>query len=135
MSLRVPPEHGGFAQATLNEMATLRPELRTIVDGLVVSSRGSNEVSLDTLGEAIGARSVSYDEIDGMIATLEARGRRVVAATDGRSEERLRAVVRAARILTTELGRRPSVAEIALRAGLSGPQVRSALMLARVMQR
>jgi hypothetical protein len=116
-------------------MATLRPELRALIDRLLTLSRASSEVSLDALGEAIGARAVSYEEIDGMIAALEARGRRVVAATDGRTEERLRAVVAAARALSAELGRRPSVTEIAGRAGLSSLQVRGALTLARVMQR
>lgn len=70
-----------------------------------------------------------------MISLLEKRGRQVIAPSHGRGEEHLASVVSAARILSAELGRRPSSAEVALRAGLSAAQVKHALMLARVMQR
>jgi hypothetical protein len=119
----------------LTPMPTLRQELSTLVDSLAAASHASHEVTLDTLGDAIGARSVSYDEIDDIIAALEQRGRRVIAESDGRIEDRLRAVVAAGRTLTIELARRPTVPEIADRTHLSSAQVRSALMLARIMQR
>jgi hypothetical protein len=116
-------------------MPTLRQELSALVDSLAAASHASNEVTLDTLGDAIGARSVSYNEIDDIIAALEQRGRRVTAESDGRIEDRLRAVVSAGRTLTIELERRPTVPEIADRTHLSSAQVRSALMLARIIQR
>jgi DNA-directed RNA polymerase sigma subunit (sigma70/sigma32) len=47
----------------------------------------------------------------------------------------LKTVVATARALSVELGRRPSVAEIAARSGLTEDDVRHALSLARVMQR
>jgi hypothetical protein len=127
--------HGDAIASYPYAMPILRQELSTLVDSLTAASHTSHEVSLDTLGDAIGARSVSYDEIDDIIAALEERGRRVVAESDGRIEDRLRAVVAAGRTLTIELARRPTVPEIADRTRLSSAQVRSALMLARVMQR
>jgi Sigma-70 region 3 len=116
-------------------VGSLRAELRTIVDTLLRKSVATREVSLDALGEAIGSRAVSYTEIDAMVASLEAKGRRVVGATDLRGEEQLRTVVATAKSLSTELGRRPNIAEISARAGLSLNQVKHALVLARVMQR
>ncbi len=113
----------------------LRKELRTIIDQLVAASAGTKQISLDALGQAIGLHSVSYAEIDAMITAIEARDRRVEATTEGRGEEYLKLVVAAVRKLSRELGRRPSLSEIALRTALSLEQVRHALMLARIMQR
>lgn len=116
-------------------MTQLRRELRVIIDKLVAASESSRQVSLDALGQAIGVHAVSYAEVDAMISALEARNRRVEATTEGRGEEYLRLVVDAVRSLSRELGRRPSLAEIALRTRLSLDQVRHALLLARIMQR
>jgi hypothetical protein len=116
-------------------VSTLRKELRAIVDRLIATSEASRQVSLDALGQAIGVQSISYAEIDAMISALEARGRRVEAASGGRGEEYLRLVVPAVRSLSSELGRRPSPSEISLRTRLSLEQVRHALLLARIMQR
>jgi DNA-directed RNA polymerase sigma subunit (sigma70/sigma32) len=98
-------------------------------------SSASDEVTLDALGEALGARAVSHAEIDAMIAALEARGVKVVAPEGGGGEERLRVVVATARALVAELGRKPRPAEIAARSGLSEDEVRRALALAQVIQR
>ena len=105
------------------------------MDQLVADTKDTRQVSLDALGQAIGLLSVSYVEIDAMITELEARDRRVEATSEGRGEEYLRRVVEAVRTLSRELGRRPSLAEIALRTALSLDQVRYALLLARIMQR
>jgi hypothetical protein len=113
----------------------LRRELRAIVDRLVASSAASRQISLDALGQAIGLQAVSYAEIDQMISAIEARDRRVEATTEGRGEEYLKLVIGAVRSLSGELGRRPSLSEIALRTRLSLDQVRHALLLARIMQR
>lgn len=116
-------------------MSSLRPELLSLVDALASANAQAGAISLDALGEAIGSRAVSYDEIDAMLSALEARGIHVDAHTDERLTERLRVVVRVARALATELKRRPVIGEIAARAALSESEVRGALMLARVMQR
>lgn len=116
-------------------MTVLRPELQALVETLLHTHADVGEVSLDAVGEAIGSRAVSQDEIDAIFSALEARGCHVAAATDGRTEERLLQVVAAARALAAELGKRPSVAQIAERSGLSEPQVRGALSLAKIIQR
>ncbi|MDB4942160.1 MAG: hypothetical protein JWP97_1694 [Labilithrix sp.] len=113
----------------------LRPELQQIVDALLAASGASREVTLDAIGEAIGVRGVTSPEIDAMIAALEARGRKVSGPQGGDGEQQLAAVVRAARELTPELGRKPTAAEIAARAGLTAEQVRHALDLLTIMQR
>lgn len=116
---------------------TLRTELAAIVERLANAATlaVSTEVALDALGEAIGARSVSSEEIDAMIGALEARGLQVTGPQGGDGEERLRTVVATARSLQIELGRRPTTSEIADRSGLTAVAVRHALSLARVMQR
>lgn len=116
-------------------MTELRRELALVVEALARASEDTREVSLDAIGEAIGVMAVSHDEIDAMLLALEARGLRVTGPEGGGGEARLGAVLRATRALMGELGRRPSVPEIAARAELSEGEVRHALALARVMQR
>ncbi len=70
-----------------------------------------------------------------MMTALEKAGRAIVGPKGGAGEERLKAVVAAARSLGPELGRKPTVAEIAARSGLEDDQVRHALTLVKVMQR
>lgn len=96
---------------------------------------GSPDISLDALGEAIGARSVSYPEIDAMMALLEAEGRRITAPAGQQGEALLRRVLETLRALAPQLGRRPNHHEIAEHAGMSVEQVRQALLFAQVMQR
>ncbi len=113
----------------------LRAELESVVGALLVASERSREVTLDAIGEAIGVRAVSHDDVDAVLTALESRGRRVIAPEGGGGEEKLRTVVVTARDLTTELGRRPTIAEIAAKSGLAESEVRQALFLARVIQR
>ncbi|HEX4351916.1 MAG TPA: sigma-70 domain-containing protein [Polyangiales bacterium] len=116
-------------------MSDLRPDLLAVVRQLLTASETSGEVTLDQLGDAIGALAASYPEIDAMIAALEAEGRRVIAPAGGSGEAHLARVVNAAKELTRELGHRPNVVAIASRAGLSIDEVKQALVLARIMQR
>ncbi len=113
----------------------MRAELSAIVDALLAASEGAREVSLDAIGEAIGARAITSEEIDAMISALEAAGRKVVGPEGGAGEARLKEVVSAARALGPELGRKPTVSEIATRSGLSVAEVHHALALLKVMQR
>jgi hypothetical protein len=113
----------------------LRRELADVVEALVRTSEDAREVSLDAIGEALGARAVSTDEIELVFLSLEARGRRIVGPEGGGGEERLKRVVASARAFAAEHGRRASVAEIAALTGLSELEVRHALALAKVMQR
>jgi hypothetical protein len=113
----------------------LRPELQAIVDALVQRSAASSEVTLDAIGEAIGALTVGQDEIERMLDAIEARGFRVVAPSGGGGPARLKKVLDTARAFVTQHGRRPSVDEIASASGLTRDEVSTALALARVMQR
>lgn len=113
----------------------MRAELQSIVDRLLASSAESGEVHLDEVGEAIGARAITTPEIEAMLDAIDAAGRKLVGPSGGAGEDRLKAVVAAARALALTLGRRPTVAEIAAESGLSEAAVKHALALVRVMQR
>jgi 2-hydroxychromene-2-carboxylate isomerase len=116
-------------------VSRLRPELVRIVDELLRGTIAGDSVTLDAIGEAIGARAIGQDEIDAMLSAIEARGRRVVSAEGGQGESHLKSVLAAARVLRTELGRPPRPDEIASRAGITRAEVQHALALARIMQR
>ena len=113
----------------------LRTELRAIVDAVVAASVDSRAITLDAIGDAIGTRAVTAEEIDAILETLEQAGLCVVSPEGGSGEARLKAVIAAARVLASELRRAANVPEIAARAGLTVDEVRHALALARVMQR
>ena len=113
----------------------MRAELQAIVDGLLAKSAESGEVHLDAVGEAIGARAITTPEIEAIFDALDRAGRKLVGPRGGAGEDRLKAVVAAARKLTVSLGRKPNVAEIATDAGISEEAVRHALALLKVMQR
>jgi Sigma-70 region 3 len=113
----------------------LRSELQAIVEALLAASAASKEVTLDAIGQAIGARAITPVEIDAILAALEAKGRTIAGPEGGAGEDRLKAVVAAARALASELGRPATVAEIASHAGLGVEEVRHALTLLKVMQR
>jgi hypothetical protein len=111
----------------------LRTELRDVVDTLLADE--AEDIELDRVGDAIGARAVSTDDIEAIFLALEAAGRRVVAAPGGGGEGRLKRVVAAARALRTEGTARPTLREVAVRAELTDDQVLGALFLLRIMQR
>src|SRR5262245_37463129 len=104
-------------------------ELKQVVSAL----SGQNEVSLDELADALGGREASFDDVDTLMRALEAQGTRITGPEGGGGEQRLFTVIRAARELATELGRRPSVDEISTRAAMPRELVWRALLLARVM--
>jgi hypothetical protein len=115
--------------------AGLRPELAAIVDQLLAASAPKETISLDALGDVIGTRAISADEIDAMMRALEAHDRVIGAPEGGGGEEHLRTVIATARALSRSLGRRPTIAEIASQASIAERDVRHALFLARIMQR
>jgi len=115
----------------------LRAELQEVVERLLHESAatGTDQISLDQIGDAIGARAVSTSDVDSVIEALEQAGRVVAAGDQPRGEEHLHLVIRSIRELSAKLGRRPSQLEIAQHAGLSQTDVSHALQLTRIMQR
>jgi hypothetical protein len=116
----------------------VRAQTRTVrreLEDVVASLAGKDEVSLDELADAIGPRAVSFDDVDALMRALEDAGTRIRAPMGGDGEERLRVVLPAARALRAELGRAPTVDEIALRTSLDRAVVRRALFLAQVIAR
>lgn len=111
----------------------LRHDLQAIVDRLLASE--GDVIDLDVLGQALGAARVSYEEIDAMIEALERAGRTVGDPSAEPPSRALPRVLGSARALRAELGRTPSVDEIAERAGLTPRAVRTALAYAQVLQR
>jgi hypothetical protein len=116
-------------------VSELRSELQQVTEQLLRESEASGHVTLDQIGDAIGARAVSYIDVDAVIDALESAGRVVEAGAKPRGEEHLQVIVRSIRELSLQLGRRPTQLEIAERTGLTQAEVSHALQLARIMQR
>lgn len=116
-------------------VSDLRSELQQVIEQLLRESEASRQVTLDQIGDAIGARAVSYVDVDAVIDALESAGRVVEAGAKPRGEEHLQVIVRSIRELSLQLGRRPTQLEIAERTGLTQADVSHALQLARIMQR
>jgi len=110
----------------------MRPEIEAILQQLLAGSE--SVIALDTIGEVIGAQSISQDEIELLFAKLEAAGRFVGAPTS-QVKQHLAPVLEHARRLKRERQGTPSVTEIAAATGLSAAEVRAALLFASVMGR
>lgn len=91
----------------------VRPFIAEVIEQLVARHGTTTRVDLNDIAEAVGERSVSYDEVELIIGTLEARGCAVGGEPTVREMTLLREVLVAARKLQSELGRRPGVEEIA----------------------
>ncbi len=113
----------------------MRQVVSEIIDALIAKSEASRTITLDAIGDAVGAKAISAEEIDAIFGALENAGRSVVGPSGGDGEDNLRAVVAAARALNGTLGRKPTIGEIAEHAKLGVIEVRHALALLRVMQR
>jgi hypothetical protein len=91
----------------------MRDALRDFIEQLVARHGTTERVDLNDIAEVIGRAAVSYDEVDQIIAELEARGCAVGGPPSPRELVLLGDVLTAARRLSGELGRQPTVAEIA----------------------
>jgi hypothetical protein len=107
----------------------LSPHLQPIFDALMASHPAG--LTLDELGEELVRKPVTFADIEELIGALEAAGVDLEGPGSPARAEDLKAVLTVARELTAETGKRPSAAEIALRAGLSPIVVRRALRLGR----
>jgi len=91
-------------------------------------------VSLDAVAEAIGAATVTFEDIEAVFDGLEAAGRRVESEPHD-PPAALAKVLATVRSFSAATGRRPSLPEIAEHSGLSLSEVRFALLYARVLVR
>ncbi|MBI2389814.1 MAG: hypothetical protein HYV09_09500 [Deltaproteobacteria bacterium] len=107
-------------------------KLRAAVEGLLADH--PERVPLDAIGDALGL-TTDTTEIEAVLDALEAAGRTIVAPEGARGVAALRKVVPAARAIARRTGRTAKVVEIAAETGLAEPEVRQALLLARVMGR
>lgn len=114
---------------------TLRAELLSLVEEVLRGTKEGGSVELDVIGEAIGVRSITAEEIDAILATIEKRGRTIVTGAGGGGEATLKTVLTTARTLRVELGHTPNGNQIAERSGLALIDVQHALALARIIQR
>jgi hypothetical protein len=112
-----------------------RFDVEGFVDALLAGTNEGDVVTLDAIGEAIGTRLVTQDEIDAILTAVETRGRRVPSPESGRGEADLAQVIGAARTLRAELGRPPRPDEIAARTQIAIDDVKNALALVRIIQR
>ena len=109
----------------------MRPAVEAIVTVLLARHRASGRVHLNDIDEVIGAAPVSYDEVDALIARLEAEGLVVGEPPDDAAIAVMREVMASGRRLRGARDRAPTVAEIALDSGHAEHLVRRALESAR----
>jgi hypothetical protein len=109
----------------------MRPAVEAIVTELLVRHRASGRVHLNDIDEVIGATAVSYDEVDHIVARLEAEGLAVGEPPDDAAIRVMREVLASARRLRGALGRAPTVEEIVGDSGHAAHLVRRALESAR----
>jgi hypothetical protein len=118
-------------------MTTTLSLVSEIVGRLLTARTGDPKaapVTLDEVGEAIGAAAVTMPEIEAIFDALEAAGY-PVAAEPKNPPAALAKVLSTVRSFSAISGRRPSIPEIAQHSGLSLSEVRFALLYARVLVR
>ena len=84
-------------------------------------------LTLDELGEELIRKPVTFADIEELIGALEADGIDLEGPGTPATPEELSRVLASARAFTAEHGRRPTVAELAERSGLSPIVVRRSL--------
>ena len=109
----------------------MRPVVQAIVTELLMRHRASGRVHLNDIDEVIGAEAISYDEVDQLIARLEAEGLTVGEPPDEAAIAVMHEVLASARRLRGALHRAPTVTEIALDSGHVEHLVRRALESAK----
>lgn len=113
----------------------LRPDVQRVIRELLAASESTGSLTVDAIGEALGALAVTADEIDQLFTALELAGRTIAAPEGVDLPGRLRDVLGATRRVAAELGRRPTLSELAAATGLDEAQVRHALSYGRVLGR
>jgi hypothetical protein len=111
------------------------PDIAGVLASLLGQSAATSTLSLDAIGEALGDRPVSSTEIDWLIGALEEAGRRILGPEGRGGLEALRIVLPAARRLSNEHGKAPTVELLARATELPEREIRRALLLARTLGR
>ena len=107
----------------------LSPNVQPIFDALQAAH--PEGLTLDELAEEVLRKPLSYPEIEELIVALEAAGIDLEGPSTPARPEELARVLESARAFAAEHGRRPSIIELADRAGLSPIVVRRALHLGK----
>lgn len=110
----------------------MRKELEEILGRLTAQT--DEVLSLDHIGEVIGAAFIAPDEIAELLEELERAGKKIGKPTL-KLRKHLRVVLEQARQLKREQQTTPNVTSIATATGLSVAEVRAALLYASVMGR
>jgi hypothetical protein len=110
----------------------MRAELEAIRDRLLAT--GPRTISLDEIGDEVGATLISQAEIEMLFDALEAAGNHVGGPSPS-LKEHLFSVLREARRLQQAGAAAPRVEDIAAATGLSAGAVRAALLYASVLSR
>lgn len=105
----------------------VRSLIAEIIEELMTRQQTTDRVDLNDIAEVIGTRAVSYDDVERIIVELESRGCLVGGDPSVKELELMQTVVVAARRLSDELGRRPTVDELAARLAVPTFVVRRAL--------
>jgi hypothetical protein len=113
----------------------VRDALKAVLNQLLGASRPGDVITVDQMGDAVGALSVGSGDLEALFDALEAQGRTISAPQGGRGEANLHKVLASARALRGTLARTPSKAEIAAHCGLSEHDVFLTLELVKIMQR
>lgn len=107
----------------------LSPHLQPIFDA--IQAAHPKGLTLDEFAEELIRKPVSYPDIEELIGALEAAGVDLEGPSTPARPEELARVLDSARAFAAEHRRRPTVAELAERAGLSPIVVRRALHLGK----
>jgi hypothetical protein len=113
----------------------VRPVVESILVELLGRHKKDRRVHLNDIAEAIGDRSLTYDEVEGLVTCLEAEGLEVGEPLDERDVSVMKDVLASARHLRVALGRSPKVDEIANASGHPARAVRRALENGRSLAR
>jgi AraC-like DNA-binding protein len=98
-----------------------------------LQDRHAQGVPIDALGDA--CRLLSNAHVEEVFTLLENAGIAILHEATAPGAEVLKTLLPAARALRSELGRKPTVAELATRAGLSESATMHGLLYVRVLSR
>ncbi len=111
--------------------ARMRPFIARIIEQLIARHSTTTRIDLNDIAEVVAevleARAISYDEVDFIISHLQDQGCIVGGEPTLREMQLLRAVLTTTRQLRDEIGRTPSIEEIASAADQPAFVVRRAL--------